>query len=119
MLDEKKLVHVNIEPVIISSLEETEKEYESYAGHAIMTYLRKIYKVVPTTTKLKVSDWIAFCIFFERTLPIMTSELVNEFANLLKNAKVTIQNLGQEDIYTYRIEELDKLIEKTSKKLTK
>ena len=65
------------------------------------------------------SDWIAFCIFFERTLPIMTSELVNEFANLLKNAKVTIQNLGQEDIYTYRIEELDKLIEKTSKKLTK
>ena len=104
MIDEKKLVHVNIEPVIISSLEETEKEYESYAGHAIMTYLRKIYKVVPTT-KLKVSDWIAFCIFFERTLPIMTSE--------------PIQNLGQEDIYTYRIEELDKLIEKTSKKLTK
>ena len=50
MIDEKKLVHVNIEPVIISSLEETEKEYESYAGHAIMTYLRKIYKVKQNTT---------------------------------------------------------------------
>lgn len=90
----------------ISSLDETASEREYTSGHEIMKHLRIAYDKL-TTEELSVHEWVKYYLLIQRTRPIMTTEMTIAFADLLKNAKVKILNIGQEDIYTAYLEDLD------------
>ena len=60
-----------------------------------------------TTEELALNEWVKDYLFLKRVHPIMTPEMTLAFANLLKNAKVKVLNLGQEDIYNAFLNKLD------------
>ncbi len=108
---EKTLVNIKktrheTETLKINSLEETTSEKEYASGREIMKQLRTIYNSI-TTEELALNEWVKDYLFLKRVHPIMTPEMTLAFANLLKNAKVKVLNLGQEDIYNAFLNKLD------------
>lgn len=108
---EKTIASVNnssheTKTIQISSLDETVSEREYASGREIMKQLRTIYNSI-TTEELTLNEWVKDYLFLKRVHPIMTTEMTIAFADLLKNAKVKILNIGQEDIYTAFLAELD------------
>ena len=105
LVNSKKTRH-ETETLKINSLEETTSEKEYASGREIMKQLRTIYNSI-TTEELALNEWVKDYLFVKRVHPIMTSEMTLAFANLLKNAKVKVLNLGQEDIYNAFLNKLD------------
>lgn len=105
LVNSKKTRH-ETETLKINSLEETTSEKEYASGREIMKQLRTIYNSI-TTEELALNEWVKDYLFLKRVHPIMTPEMTIAFANLLKNAKVKVLNLGQEDIYNAFLNKLD------------
>lgn len=105
LVNSKKTRH-ETETLKINSLEETTSEKEYASGREIMKQLRTIYNSI-TTEELALNEWVKDYLFLKRVHPIMTPEMTLAFANLLKNAKVKVLNLGQEDIYNAFLNKLD------------
>ncbi|HIS86675.1 MAG TPA: hypothetical protein IAB49_00865 [Candidatus Caccenecus avistercoris] len=105
LVNSKKTRH-ETETLKINSLEETTSEKEYASGREIMKQLRAIYNSI-TTEELALNEWVKDYLFLKRVHPIMTPEMTLAFANLLKNAKVKVLNLGQEDIYNAFLNKLD------------
>ena len=105
LVNSKKTRH-ETETLKINSLEETTSEKEYASGREIMKQLRTIYNSI-TTEELALNEWVKAYLFLKRVHPIMTPEMTLAFANLLKNAKVKVLNLGQEDIYNAFLNKLD------------
>ena len=105
LVNSKKTRH-ETETLKINSLEETTSEKEYASGREIMKQLRAIYNSI-TTEELTLNEWVKDYLFLKRVHPIMTPEMTLAFANLLKNAKVKVLNLGQEDIYNAFLNKLD------------
>ena len=105
LVNSKKTRH-ETETLKINSLEETTSEKEYASGREIMKQLRTIYNSI-TTEELALNEWVKDYLFLKRVHPIMTPEMILAFANLLKNAKVKVLNLGQEDIYNAFLNKLD------------
>ena len=108
---EKTLVNIKktrheTETLKINSLEETTSEKEYASGREIMKQVRTISNSI-TTEELALNEWVKDYLFLKRVHPIMTPEMTLAFANLLKNAKVKVLNLGQEDIYNAFLNKLD------------
>ena len=105
LVNSKKTRH-ETETLKINSLQETTSEKEYASGREIMKQLRTIYNSI-TTEELALNEWVKDYLFLKRVHPIMTPEMTLAFANLLKNAKVKVLNLGQEDIYNAFLNKLD------------